>query len=151
MAIAFNPALDRLELSRRLARSLYTIAALALIGTLVVRDPAFRETFRYTIQALAAAVLIFAAVRTHRGRFGRALAHPMMVRVGVLSYAIYLIHLIAIEALQRTSLPTPVVVVLALSISLLGAHLLHRAIEQPALQFRKALLAKRARQKEFRA
>lgn len=69
------------------------IALCVLLSTFVVRDPAFRQTFRFTIQNVALVPLVLAAVFTPRYLMMKAVLNWRPVKwIGVLSYSLYLWH-----------------------------------------------------------
>ena len=74
-------------------------AGVLLLFTLVHRDPQFRETFRYSLQGLALMPIFVLAVRHHRSWTFAWLNNPIVTRIGVFSYSIYLIHRVIIVAL----------------------------------------------------
>ncbi|WP_238184990.1 acyltransferase family protein, partial [Methylobacterium trifolii] len=76
-------------------------AALAVIlGTLLVRDPVFRETLRYTLQS-AALIVPFCALLHGRGPLVRLLGSWPMRRLGLYSYTFYLGHYTLIALVQH--------------------------------------------------
>lgn len=88
-----------------------------------------------TLAALVGAV----ALRKDNG-LSWLLEHPLLRRVGTLSYALYLLHITAL-GLVRRALPqyeqsTLVVFALGFPLSLAFAELAHRAIERPFLALR---------------
>lgn len=72
---------------------------LLLAATLLYRDPQFRETARYSLQGIALIPLFYLAVRRHRSWPFRILSTSILVRLGVYSYSVYLIHRVIIVAL----------------------------------------------------
>jgi peptidoglycan/LPS O-acetylase OafA/YrhL len=80
-------------------------AASTLILTLVYRDPAFRETARYSIQGLALMPLFYFAVRFSGSQLFTLLNSPWAIRLGTYSYAIYLIHYVVIRLITK-NVPT---------------------------------------------
>lgn len=71
----------------------------ALIATLLVRNPAFRETFRYSIQGIALLPIFYFAIRFSKNSLFRHLNTPWIIKLGVYSYFIYLIHFVIIRVL----------------------------------------------------
>lgn len=103
-----------------------------ILLSLLLRDPWFRDTWRYTVQGIAFIPLFYYSV--HHASWGpfRLLNLPWMKQLGVYSYVVYLVHHIAIENLRRLPLGSPVVAgVAALSVSLLAAWAMHRYVELP--------------------
>jgi peptidoglycan/LPS O-acetylase OafA/YrhL len=142
LAIWGNPVLDG---PSRLPepvwkRGLVPGAVAALLFTFVYRQPAFRETFRYTIQGIALTVLFIAAIRFPRWGAFRLLNHPRVAFVGVLSYSLYLVHHVVLGALARSLDLNPVLRgAAALLVSLALAYAIHRAIERPCARLRRRL------------
>ena len=63
-----------------------------LLITIVCRGAAFRETFRYSLQGIALIPIFYFAVRFHDDFPFRYLNSRLMIKIGIWSYAIYLIH-----------------------------------------------------------
>lgn len=86
----------------RLSWSEYALLAsgvLLLATTFVIRDPQFRETFRYSMQGIALIPLFHLAVKRSESWPFRILGNRLLVRLGIYSYSIYLIHRVLIVAL----------------------------------------------------
>lgn len=86
------------RLSALLAADGVLIAAvLVYLGTLGYRDEFFRETFRYSLQAGAAALVILYGLLPGHGPIRRVFNHVNSLRaiqvIGLASYSIYLVHL----------------------------------------------------------
>ncbi len=62
----------------------------------------------------------------------KRLRHPWLVRLGVWSYAFYLVHTLAIESLDRVLTNETVVALLSLPLSVVAAACLYTLIEHPA-------------------
>ncbi len=73
------------------------LAVLLYLGSLLIRDELFRETVRYSVQAVAACLVVLWGLHGPTGRLGtRALAVMRWTPVqllGLASYSIYLLHL----------------------------------------------------------
>ncbi|MEM7272267.1 MAG: acyltransferase [Actinomycetota bacterium] len=140
LALHRNPMLDGgPRWSDRTAYGV-TAAALVVIGaSMVLREEFFRETIRYSVQSIALAPIFVAAIKRPDLPPFRILNHPWVAFVGVLSYSLYLVHLVVILALraQIPSLSTPVMIVVAGAISLAISYGFHVAIERPATRARK--------------
>lgn len=133
----------RNRLSRTLSSDLILIGAVLLyVASLLIRDEWFRDTFRFTIQSLAAATVIAYGLLPGSGRIRRAfyavsLWRPVAI-IGLSSYSIYLVHLILDSALRDILAPLP----FALSfITLIGVGVgvgiaMYFAIEVPAQRLR---------------
>jgi peptidoglycan/LPS O-acetylase OafA/YrhL len=68
--------------------------------TLLYRDAAFRETYRYTLQGIALYPVFYVAIRYHGERLFRPLNSIILTRIGVWSYSIYLIHFVIIDLIS---------------------------------------------------
>jgi len=98
MGLAFNPAID--ENTLNFGERVWIAILLASFGLLalciVIRDEAFRATFRYTIQGIALAPVFFCAIRYSDWPMFRWLNYRWVRRLGIISYSFYLIHLTAL-------------------------------------------------------
>jgi peptidoglycan/LPS O-acetylase OafA/YrhL len=142
LALAGNPALDSEAPGERALwlRVLLPVGAALMLLSLLFRDPRFRETFRYSLQGLALYPLFVCAVRNPRLGPFRLLNHPLLRRIGELSYALYLLHHVVIFGVQRWLPVHPLLqAALALGLSLLLASAVWRWIEQPCARLRKRL------------
>ena len=72
-----------------------------LLVTLLYRDPAFRETARYSIQGLALMPVFYLAVRFAEAPLFRLLNRRWVMTLGTYSYAIYLIHYVIIMTIDK--------------------------------------------------
>jgi peptidoglycan/LPS O-acetylase OafA/YrhL len=78
---------------RRLLGNVPLCAALAaLLLSLLVRDAAFRDTLRYSIQSMASAVIILNLAHGRACLLRRVLSYGGLVHIGRLSYSLYLYH-----------------------------------------------------------
>ena len=67
--------------------------SLVLFGTtFIVGDEFFRETFRYTIQAVALMPLFYYAIMKYDSWMFKLLQNNVLRKLGIYSYVIYLIH-----------------------------------------------------------
>ncbi|WP_435018127.1 acyltransferase family protein [Tundrisphaera sp. TA3] len=142
LALQGNPVLDppRYGLGgRRSGRLLFVGGLLALLFSLVVRDPRFRETFRYSIQGLALIPIFDAAIRHPDAPLFRALNFRWVRFLGVLSYSLYLLHFsILILVGAFTPLPKVATAVVSLALSLVLSYAIFVLIEQPFARMRKS-------------
>lgn len=142
MALVRNPWLENAPRSSRLQEwALIAVCLGALLASLVIRDETFRHTWRYTLQSLAIAPLIYLAVaRADRWPFSWLNTRPM-VYIGTVSYTIYLTHHVIILMVQR-HLPGaawPATTLVALALTLLVAEAMRRTVEEPCARLRKRL------------
>jgi peptidoglycan/LPS O-acetylase OafA/YrhL len=93
--------------------------------SLLIRDPAFRETLRYSLQGLALMPIFYFAIR-YAGRFPFVLLNNRyLVKLGQYSYAIYLAHFVVTIALTKhfpaLEMNRPVLALATLAVSVLFA------------------------------
>jgi peptidoglycan/LPS O-acetylase OafA/YrhL len=142
LAVYGNPALDGpSRISERTYKLVLLPASLALLGfTFIHRDPAFRETFRYSLQGLGLYVPMIIALRFPSWAPARVLNYRPVAFVGVLSYALYLSHHVVLNVvgLHVTASPLPRACA-ALVISMLVAWASHVFVEKPCAELRKKL------------
>jgi peptidoglycan/LPS O-acetylase OafA/YrhL len=100
---------DQSKPCRPFTSILAVAAGLALLGiSLLIRDAAFRETFRYTIQNVAIALLIFALLYTPTlSAARRCLNKGPLFLIGLISYSLYLWHVPVIYLVKRQMAPGP--------------------------------------------
>lgn len=120
-------------------------AGMVLLATLIIRDPFFRETIRFTIQSLCVAVLIMNVLYSSFALPRTVLCNPVLIYIGKLSYSLYLMHFGVLNIIhgfeQKGLLPahSAATTVLYLAASLGCAALSYHYIEQPMLALRKRL------------
>jgi peptidoglycan/LPS O-acetylase OafA/YrhL len=143
LAVWRNPVLDKPARSERLWKYLLTPAAAALlIFCLVVRDPVFRETARYSLQGAALTMIFVAAITFHRWWPFRLLNTRPLIFLGTLSYSLYLIHQVVLYGLDDLSpLHTHPVAsaVVAFALSLTLSWTLYLSVEKPCARLRRRL------------
>jgi peptidoglycan/LPS O-acetylase OafA/YrhL len=120
---------------------LLATAAGALLLTLLYRDPAFRETARYSIQGLALMPIFYFAVRFSDNPPFRHLNSPWAITLGTYSYTIYLIHYVIIQLIDK-NLPgiatkSFILFAIALLISVAYAAAVARFVEPHFAQLRR--------------
>lgn len=116
------------------------IALLTILVSLVWRDPAFRQTFRFTMQGLALMPLVLAAIFTPRYILSKQILNSRAVRlIGALSYSMYLWHYHFFEWAKAWlgSLPKVAGYALGWILTFVVALLIYRLIEQPVLRLRR--------------
>jgi peptidoglycan/LPS O-acetylase OafA/YrhL len=113
-----------------------------LLGSVLIRNPTFRETLRYSLQGIALTPIFIAAVSRHDQGLFRLLNWRPVRFLGTLSYVLYLTHHVVLYALEmRTSLPLLARAALALAIATGFAWLVHRFVEKPCARLRRRLSA----------
>lgn len=116
------------------------IALIAILFSLVYRDPAFRQTFRFTIQGLALMPLVLAAIFTPRYLLAKQVLNSRAFRlIGALSYSMYLWHFHFFEwaKVWLGSLPKVAGYALGWILTFIVALLIYRIVEQPVLRLRR--------------
>lgn len=142
LALQHNPALDPpLGRDRQWLWFGLPAALTILASTLLVRDPVFRETLRYSLQSLALYPIFVAAIRCSQHPVFRWLDHPWLRFLGRLSYPLYLTHYVLILLLLKAlpAVPIAVLAVLALVLSVGLAFLLDQWLEQPVQKLRQTI------------
>lgn len=124
-------------------RTLWLVASAAvLIATFLIREPTFRAVLRYSLQGLALTpVFYYAVVRPDLPLF-RPLNWPLVRRIGVWSFTIYLCHFVILHLLTRNGfgeIGDPLVVLLAAALSCGFAALVARYAERPLQPLRARL------------
>jgi peptidoglycan/LPS O-acetylase OafA/YrhL len=142
LALCCNPWLDAPTTSRPLRDIAFIGGGLALLGcTLFYRDEFFRMTFRYALQSVAIAVLLyFAVARADRLPF-RWLNNRVLVYIGGISYTVYLSHHIILELIAKhwPALSWPLAMVFGALLTWAVAEPMRRFVEQPCARLRKRL------------
>ena len=144
LAVFGNPALDVVGSHRRLMLWVaLPMSAVALLVSFVLRDVAFRETWRYTIQGLALIPIFIAVIRYADWMPFRFLNWSWVRKLGVLSYAFYLVHSLVIASL-KTHLPVSKLGqgITAFVLSMAVAWLMNVFIERPCARLKKKFAAK---------
>lgn len=124
--------------AQRLRHPLAVAAGLSVLAlTLVIRNPLFRDTLRYSLQGLALMPVILAAVLGSRSSPAIALLNSRWpILVGWLSYSLYLWHPAAFELgkyLTGTQVPG---LMLGWVLAISAAWLSFNLIEKPMLAIR---------------
>jgi peptidoglycan/LPS O-acetylase OafA/YrhL len=81
--------------------TLFSAGICLLLLSLIYRNPLFRETFRYSLQGIALIPIFYFAILYHDNAIFRHLNSEWAIRIGIYSYAIYLIHLIVFFAIIK--------------------------------------------------
>jgi peptidoglycan/LPS O-acetylase OafA/YrhL len=142
LAVWNNPVLQNPLPGERWWRSLgLPLALLILVFCVVYRNPAFRETLRYSLQGLALTAVFVTAVRFWTWWPFKVLNARPVVFVGVLSYSLYLVHLVVLGEMARylPSLQPVLRGAAAFGVALLLAWVIYVLVETPCARLRRRL------------
>jgi peptidoglycan/LPS O-acetylase OafA/YrhL len=134
LALCYNPARLPRPAERTMMRPrdwlLCGAGAALLLGTILYRQPEFRESLRYSLQGLALVPIFFYAVRYATAGPFKLLNTRLLARIGVLSYGIYLIHDVIISALPgNVQIPNFLRLLLGLGLAAGFAALIDRYVD----------------------
>ena len=108
------------------------IGLFALLGSLVWRNPNFRETARYTLQGIALYPIFFYCGAAKNGIVPRMLEFGPLKTIGHLSYSMYLIHLLILQTLLEHFMTGRLVTAgLALALTTAYALTMRTLVENP--------------------
>lgn len=145
LALAANPRYEKAGNSspflQPMSSALLVVATIVMLVTIVWRDVYFRETFRYSLQGLALMPMFYFAIKYAACVPFTLLNHPLVVRIGVYSYAIYLIHYIVVNFLEK-NFPwvvsvKPLLVLVTLAVATLYAAILDLTLDRYFRRLRK--------------
>ncbi|MGE7206291.1 acyltransferase family protein [Sphingomonas sp. NPDC019816] len=138
LAMWQNPALDKGAWRPKAGHAAAAIAV--LLACLVLRDPWFRQTFRYSLQGVALFV-IFGYALSARGLVITMLSGSLLRIVALFSYTLYLIHPTFIAAIEYAwpDIPRLILIATAGATSMGYAALMYHFVEQPAARMRRRL------------
>jgi len=143
LAVYSNPMLDETSRSTsRLYRAvLLPLAVGALLVSFGVRDPDFRQSFRYSLQGIALYPIFIVAVRQPDFLPFRVLNLGWVKFLGMLSYSLYLVHQDILYAAVRHLpwLPPVARGVLVLGVSVAISVAIYEVVEKPCARVRKRL------------
>jgi peptidoglycan/LPS O-acetylase OafA/YrhL len=147
LALAANPRYEKPGTSnpfrQPVSSTLLAAAAIVLLATIAWRDGYFRETFRYSLQGLALMPVFYFAIKYAAHFPFTLLSHPWVARIGVYSYAIYLVHYIVVKVIEK-NLPwlasvKPLLVLATFAIATCYAAVLDRFVDNYFRRLRKKL------------
>ena len=129
-----NPATrDRTYIGGHIGYAL--VGAALILVTLAVRDPAFRDTWRFTIQG-AGLFLLFNYALRNTGFVARILSASWLRYVAYLSYFLYLIHVPLLLAASHLPVPVWAQYAAGIALSFLAADIVRRRVELPLHRWR---------------
>ena len=136
LALWNNPVADEVDvLPKKLAG--YALAAVLLVPTFAIRDEAFRQTYRYTIQGFGLLVLFNTLIRD-KGPAAAVFNNQVTRQIAILSYTLYLVHSGLILAFSPEDGTHPVIATTAAFAASIGyAMAMHRLVERPLSAWRR--------------
>jgi peptidoglycan/LPS O-acetylase OafA/YrhL len=145
LALAANPKAETSETPspflQQTSAMLLATAAIVMAMTIVWRDAYFRETFRYSLQGIALMPVFYFATKCAAHFPFTLLNHPWLARIGIYSYAMYLIHYIVINFIEKNApwLATvkPLLVLVTFAIATLYAAILDVFVDSYFRRLRK--------------
>jgi peptidoglycan/LPS O-acetylase OafA/YrhL len=150
MALLANPALgDRganVIPPRILAWAVAPVAAVA-VAVIALTPPAFGLTVGDTIIYACLVPLFWFIITQPQSGAGRVLNHRWVVRIGLLSFSIYLLHRLVLAIVETVIPIAPVVDVLSLVIVIAAAQVMYMVVEKPLGKLRKSLEARMPEQR----
>ena len=145
LALATNPKAETFETPNPFLQPasamLLAAAAIVMAITIVWRDAYFRETFRYSLQGIALMPVFYFAIKCPAHFPFTLLNYPWLARIGVYSYAMYLIHYVVINFIEKNApwLATvkPLLVLVTFVIAALYAAILDVVVDSYFRRLRK--------------
>jgi peptidoglycan/LPS O-acetylase OafA/YrhL len=124
------------------SRAALVLGFALLLATLLVRDPRFRETIRYSLQGLAFVPMFCALFRGGSGSRGApallraVLESRAMVFIGAVSYSLYFYHFLGLSIASALFAPATLArAALALLLGAIGTLFSYHLIETPTRRF----------------
>lgn len=108
----------------------WEVSVIAAVAAGILALPAMPVALRYSLFLMPLWAMLIAIVALRGGAVSRALSHPILERLGEMSFAFYLVHLSAITVAERV-MPVPFASASALLSSLAVAWLLNSCVERP--------------------
>jgi peptidoglycan/LPS O-acetylase OafA/YrhL len=141
LAVWRNPVIDRPVLAPNLLKYLLLpVAVLVLLACAYADSTAFAGTWSFSFEGAALTVVFIAAIRLHDWPPFRILNWRPVVFMGVLSYSLYLVHDVLLQALARVwELRASLRAVVALTLSMTVAWTIYELVESPCARLRKRL------------
>jgi peptidoglycan/LPS O-acetylase OafA/YrhL len=145
LALAANPKSAKPDSSNpfleQTSAMLLVTAAIVMLMTVAWRNTYFRETFRYSLQGLALMPIFYFAIKCAKRFPFTLLNRHWVARIGVYSYAMYLIHYIVINVIEKNApwlaASKPLLVLVTFAIATLYAAILDIYVDGYFRQLRK--------------
>lgn len=144
MALIMNPMMgDRFiggeKAERFTVRILAPIAVAVFIVSALIPSPYIRLSVADTVQCACLVPIFWTIITRPDNAAGRFLNSPIVMRLGVLSFSIYLFHRMALSIIGPLVPSAPLGDLLALIASILVAQIVYWCVEQPAARLRRRL------------
>ncbi|MDQ1104378.1 acyltransferase family protein [Nocardioides zeae] len=98
------------------------------------------HALKTVVYLVVASLVVLTGVFTRPGLYTRLLAHPVLRRLGTLSYGVFCLHLVVLHLVLQNAgwehgeAPLHVLLPVVLGISLVAAEVAHRLVEAPAMR-----------------
>lgn len=136
LALAYNPHVDAVHGSRWVWTRVVGPGAAVAFWLLQRQDGKASLTWSYSAQGICLALLFIVLIRFSDSLASKLLDSKWLVRIGVLSYSIYLLHQLCIELVARLELGVWPSAAMSLSVTMVFAYFMYRWVELPALKWR---------------
>lgn len=141
LAVAFNPYLDAMSVSKTRATWLFLPSGVAIVLLAAALPTMLNFTIGFTLIGLGLWPIFITIVRFPSNWIGQVLNWKPMMFIGVLSYGMYLIHrIVQIGIEDYAELNKYLGAVIGAVLVVLIAWLMHLAIEKPAARMRKRFI-----------
>jgi len=114
------------------------VALLAIITMFLPYDAYFIEATGLTVGAISAGWVIAIVYSGHPCAITTVLSNPMMVRIGKLSYSLYLWHYPILRGLEAMKIPEQLLACTGIPLSFMAAFLSYKFVETPFLKRKQA-------------
>jgi peptidoglycan/LPS O-acetylase OafA/YrhL len=143
LAVWGNPQLDATRISETAWKYLLLPVAFAgLLATFVISNPHFLDTLRYTLQGLFLVPVFVVAIRYPNWGPMRVLNTRVLAWVGLISYSLYLVHLMVLKITYTVwGHHFWILVTVGWALAIGAAAAIHYAVERPAGRLRQRLHA----------
>ena len=130
--------------SRPLHATSIEALAITAVCAAVMLSPFVPLSMRFSLWVMPAWCAVILAFAGRRGAISRMLSHPLLVRLGEISFAFYLCHLAVVKLVdQRIGWEHPLSLAIAFGGTLALSFALHHGVERPMRSRVRALLAAR--------